>query len=188
MIKSLKIFGVVMMSAATLIMAGCDDSAEESSDKSISTQEMQAQEKFPTFIARDLNGNQVNNDIFAKKKLTVINIWGTFCPPCIGEMPELGEWAKSMPADVQLIGLVCDIQGDGDMETINEAKRILNEANANFLNIVPNSDIAKYLQNVEAVPTTIFVDSAGNILNKKIVGADVDSYKEFVEDYLNAQN
>ena len=93
-----------------------------------------------------------------------------------------------MPADVQLIGLVCDIQGDGDMETINEAKRILNEANANFLNIVPNSDIAKYLQNVEAVPTTIFVDSAGNILNKKIVGADVDSYKEFVEDYLNAQN
>ena len=41
MIKSLKIFGVVMMSAATLIMAGCDDSAEESSDKSISTQEMQ---------------------------------------------------------------------------------------------------------------------------------------------------
>ena len=35
------------------------------------------------------------------------------------------------------------------------------------------------------VPTTIFVDKEGNIVGDPIVGADVDGYKAFVEEYMN---
>lgn len=31
----------------------------------------------PTFTCQDLNGNEVNNDIFQDNKLTLINIWAT---------------------------------------------------------------------------------------------------------------
>ena len=44
---------------------------------------------FSKFTAIDLNGNKVTEDIFKGKKLTMINIWATFCSPCIGEMPYL---------------------------------------------------------------------------------------------------
>ena len=29
--------------------------------------------------------------IFAEHSLTMVNVWATFCQPCIGELPELGE-------------------------------------------------------------------------------------------------
>ncbi|CFX74783.1 Thioredoxin-like fold [Syntrophomonas zehnderi OL-4] len=31
----------------------------------------------PAFTCQDLNGNEVNNDIFQDNKLTLINIWAT---------------------------------------------------------------------------------------------------------------
>ena len=31
------------------------------------------------FTTQDFNGNEVSNDIFAENKVTMINIWGSFC-------------------------------------------------------------------------------------------------------------
>ena len=45
----------------------------------------------------DLDGETVTNDLFAEKDLTVLNVWGTFCGPCVAEMPELGDWAEELP-------------------------------------------------------------------------------------------
>lgn len=45
--------------------------------------------KFPAFTTTDLNGNAVTEEIFLGKALTVVNIWGTFCDPCVNEMPLL---------------------------------------------------------------------------------------------------
>ena len=53
----------------------------------------------PSFNTVDLNGKSVTQNIFADRKLTVVNIWGTFCGPCIEELPELGKWAGEMPED-----------------------------------------------------------------------------------------
>ena len=36
-----------------------------------------------SFTATDFKGNPVTSEIFAKNKLTMVNIWGTFCGPCI---------------------------------------------------------------------------------------------------------
>ena len=44
----------------------------------------------------------------------MVTIWGTFCNPCVAEMPELGVWPESMPDNVQIIGLIVDIAGDED--------------------------------------------------------------------------
>ena len=169
--------------ATTVLLMGCGDGSAKNESRSNAAQEVQAK-KFPSFSAKDVNGRDVTEKIFSDKKITVVNIWGTFCPPCIGEMPELGEWAKNMPPEVQLIGIVCDVKNENDTKTINAAKKILSEANADFVNIVPNVELIKFMESVDAVPTTIFVDAEGNLIGQPIVGADVEGYKKFVEEHL----
>lgn len=141
--------------------------------------------QMPAFTTKDLDGNTVTESIFGEKDLTVVNIWGTFCPPCIGEMPELGEWAKEMPDNVQLIGLVSDISGDDDTQHHDLAVEIMEKADADFKQIIVNQDFASVMQCIIGVPTTLFVDKEGNIIGDPIIGADVDGYKQFVEEYLN---
>ena len=45
------------------------------------------------FTATDLEGVEVDQSIFSDYKLTMVNVWATFCTPCINEMPDLGELA-----------------------------------------------------------------------------------------------
>lgn len=168
----------IAAASAVFFASGC------SAEHSQTTQEAAASEKFPAFKTADLKGHEVTQDIFKGKKVTVINIWGTFCPPCIGEMPELGAWAKEMPQDAQLIGLVCDASGPEDKEITAAALKILSDSQADFVNLLPSQELMKYLDKVEAVPTTIFVDEEGRIIGEQVVGANVPKYKELLARYL----
>lgn len=143
--------------------------------------------KIPSFTAKDLEGNTVTESIFGDKDLTVLNIWGTFCNPCVREMPELGAWEKEMPDNVQMVGLIIDINGDDDTEHHELAVEITQNAGADFTQIIANADFTDILKDVFGVPTTIFVDRDGNIVGDPIIGADVDGYKKFVEEYLDGQ-
>ena len=60
---------------------------------------------FGEFEAKTLDGEDVTQEIFGQSKLTMINIWGTFCGPCIQEMPDLGEISRSYDSgEFQMIG------------------------------------------------------------------------------------
>jgi thiol-disulfide isomerase/thioredoxin len=133
---------------------------------------------FPAFSSKSLDGGAVNADIFSGKKLTMINIWATWCPPCVMEMPGLGNMGRSMPEGAQLIGLILD-------EDIDAAKRILSESNADFIQIFPSKEMAPVLNTVSAIPTTIFVDSAGKIVGAPLIGARSEkAYRAEVEKLL----
>lgn len=144
-------------------------------------------EQMPAFTTKDLDGNTVTESIFGEKDLTVINIWGTFCTPCVGEMPELGEWAKEMPENVQIVGLISDILGEEDTEHRDLAIAITEKAGADFVQIIVNSDFDSIMKWVTGVPTTLFVDRKGNLVGEPIIGANVEGYKAFVEEYFNGQ-
>lgn len=141
--------------------------------------------RMPEFSTKDLDGNTVTESIFAEKDLTVVNIWGTFCNPCIGEMPALGEWAGELPDNVQLVGLISDFSGEDDTEHHDLAVSIMEMAGADFLQIIANQDFTPLMKDIVGVPTTMFVDREGNIVGEPILGANVEGYKEFVEEYLD---
>lgn len=185
--------------AALLLLSGCAGTSadRESRENTLSSPAAEGRDDvdaqalqtdsnlFPAFTATDLDGNTVTESIFSEKDLTVLNIWGTFCGPCIGEMPELGEWAKEMPDNVQILGLIIDINGEDDTEHRDLAVDITQKAGADFTNLIANADFAPILREVIGVPTTLFIDGDGNIVGDPIVGADVNGYKTFVEEYLN---
>ncbi len=186
--------------AILICLTGCGDAAgngenpdkdapqvSESTSQDGGAAQKEDSTKFPVFTATDLEGNTVTESIFSEKDLTVLNIWGTFCNPCVGEMPELGEWAKEMPENVQLVGLIIDINGEEDTEHHDFAVDITQNAGADFTQMIANQDFAPVLKEVMGVPTTMFIDQDGNIVGDPILGADVDGYKKFVEDYLGGQ-
>ena len=143
---------------------------------------------FPAFTTTDLSGNTVTNEIFAGKDLTVVNIWGTYCGPCIDEMDELAAWSASMPENVQLVGLVSDLYSLEDAETLEMAQLICESTGAdNYLHLVTSADFYPLLNQVVGVPTTYFVDATGAVVGQPIVGANVPGCMAFVEEYLNAQ-
>ena len=137
----------------------------------------------PEFSTEDLSGNVVTNEIFSQARLTVVNVWGTFCGPCIEEMPDLAEWDKELPEDVQIIGLVGDIAGKEDTEHIELAQMIVESAGVEFVNLIVNGDFSALMGGIIGFPTTFFVDSEGNIVGEPVIGANVAGYKAFVEGY-----
>jgi len=128
------------------------------------------------FTVIDLDGNAVSADVFADYDMTVVNIWGTFCGPCINEMPVLGRLAEEYAEkNVQFIGLVgdaIDLAGEPAEDKITEAKEIVAQTGADYLHLVPIGNLAAYLMpQISAFPTTIFVDSEGKQVGYAFAGA-----------------
>ena len=62
------------------------------------------------FDSVDLKGNAVTDAIFQENKITMLNIWGTFCPPCIREMPDLAKLNEvNKSKGFEVIGIPIDI-------------------------------------------------------------------------------
>ena len=135
-----------------------------------------------TLKTTDLDGNTVDSaEIFANAKVTMVNCWATWCGPCKGELPELGEMAKEFEAQgCQLIGLCTDAIDD---DVAAQAKSILSDAGTGYLNLRCTNEIEKDLS-LMAYPTTFFVDSEGKLLAAPFEGADPDTYRDMLADCL----
>ena len=146
-----------------------------------------------TFSSVDLNGNTVTDKLFTENKITMVNIWGTFCPPCIREMPDLGKLANANKAnDVEIVGIPIDIiDGNGNLLTQEnrDAKLIIKKTGADYVHVVPTVDMLYgFLRNVQAVPTTIFVDSNGKQIGEVYLGArSRKDWQKIIDDLLAAQ-
>lgn len=144
-------------------------------------------ELFPTFATKDMKGNDVTNDIFAGKDLTIINFWATTCGPCISEMPELGEWARELPENVQIIGVLTDVKCD-DAKKIAKVNKITDKAKVDFVNLTVDDALLEYCSmRVSGTPTTILVNSRGEVVGDAIVGAYIEKYKAAVDAYLSGK-
>ena len=174
---------LLTLALACMMLGACGSSAEpeviEDEDTSAST----SLTDFPQFTSADLDGNQVDSSIFANADITVINFWGTYCPPCIREMPDLAKWSDEMPDNVQIIGIVVDV-ADTESEEYKTALELVDKTGVGYTNIMASQEMAPVFEELIGVPTTYFVDSGGKILCDPIVGAYVDQYKSTVEGLL----
>ena len=142
---------------------------------------------FPDFSTKTLDGKIITNALFSEKKLTMVNIWTTWCPPCINEMPDLGNMGRAMPEGTQLIGIILDVKGSNDSKTIDAAKKILSWAEADFIQILPSKEMEFILGGVDAIPTTIFVDFKSQIVGQPLVGArDEKAYRTEIDKLLKS--
>ncbi len=161
----------------------------EAEDVDIEAPEVEGPGIMGEFETQDLYGTTLTQDIFAEYDITMVNIWGTYCPPCIEEMPHLGELSTEYAENgVQIVGLVIDVLGmDGNVdETQKElAVDIIDSTGAHYTHILPSEEMNSLLSQTTAVPTTFFVDSEGRQVGMTYVGSrDKAGWIEAIESTL----
>lgn len=171
------LFTVVLIAMLTMAACGNDKQVVEEEGSRTSA-------GFGQFEAEVLGGGVASEDIFAKADLTMVNVWATYCGPCINEMPDLGKIAgEYKDKGFQILGIVSD-KYDPEDET---AKEIVEQTGADYTHIALNTDLASgALKDVQVVPTTIFVDKNGNQVGKVITGSKSEAqWKAIIDDLLS---
>lgn len=143
-----------------------------------------------SFQSVDVENNAVDQSVFKDDKLTMINIWGTFCGPCINEMPDLGELSQEYSGKgVQIIGIpidVMDYSGAISEDVLATAKEIIDKTGADYMHILPSESLynAKLYQ-VSSIPETIFVDKDGKQVGESYIGSRTkEQWKEIIDGLL----
>lgn len=157
------------------------------------TGEKDAQEEaagiLSSFACTDLEGNQVDQSILEEYDITMVNVWATFCGPCLREMPDLGELAAEYEEKgVRIVGLLSDVldsEGNISDEQVETAKEIVESTGADYLHLLPSQDLYGLLSQIYAVPTTFFVDKEGRQVGKTYVKSMTkENWIQVIEDTL----
>ncbi len=97
-------------------------------------------------------------------KPLVLNFWAGLCPPCRAEMPDLQEFYEENKDRVNLLGIdVGQFTGLGDQAS---AKALLEELNITYPAGFTNDGSVMRVYKVLGMPTTVFIDSKGEIFRK----------------------
>ena len=138
---------------------------------------LQVGDIFPPFTLIDLNGNKtVSAELFSGNKLTLVNFWGTFCGPCIKEMPDL-EALREKYSDQNLgvIGIVLD------SNKVSAARDLSARLGTGYPHLL---DDGRFGAKIYAVPQTLLVDSSGKILVSVTGARNLQYFSQMVEPYV----
>lgn len=122
-----------------------------------------------------IDGQQVHLSDF-KGKVLFINIWATWCAPCIAEMPGIQSLYEEASSDVAFIMLSMD-------DSNEKAKKFIERKGFTFPVYLPASKVPEMLR-APSIPTTLVVNKEGKIVSKKVGMAKYNTkkFKRFLEE------
>lgn len=124
---------------------------------------------------QNIDGSQVHLSEF-KGKVLFINIWATWCAPCIAEMPGIQSLYEDIDSeDIVFIMLSMD-------DELDKAKKFIDRKGFTFPTYLPASRVPEVFR-APSIPTTFVVNKEGKIVSKKVGMANYDSnsFKKFLE-------
>ena len=142
------------------------------------------------FETKGIDGKDYTEKVFSDYDLTLVNIFTTWCSPCVNEIPELEKLYEEMKEKgVGVVGVVLDTVGDDgkqDDATVKKAGVLQEKTKASYPFLIPDSTMMNgRLNGISAFPETFFVDKEGNIVGETYSGSHtLDEWKEIVEKEL----
>lgn len=137
----------------------------------------------------DIDGKEFSGKDFSDYDLTMVNVFATWCSPCVQEIPDLAEIQKEMKdKGVNIVGVVTDTvdQTGENQEALEKAKLIRERSKAEYLFLIPDkSNFNGRLSGIQAFPETFFVDKKGQIVGETYSGShNKKAWLEIIEKEL----
>ena len=140
----------VSLVLGTLLVTGCDRGSHPGNiDKPA-----------PQFVLSD--GTRTADLSKLRGRIVVLNLWATFCAPCIEELPSLLALQRQMP-DVAVVAVSMD--QDPDIY-----RRFLVEHHVDVLTVRDGDQRVNALYGTVQIPETYIIDRQG-VLRRKFIGA-----------------
>lgn len=116
----------------------------------------------------DLQGEQVSFESL-KGKVIFMNIWATWCPPCIAEMPNIQKLYDKVNSD-RIAFVMLSVDEDG----MDKVKKFIDRKGFTFPVYMPASQLPKEFYS-NAIPTTFIISPEGKIVAKQEGMAEYDT-------------
>jgi thiol-disulfide isomerase/thioredoxin/Flp pilus assembly protein TadD len=141
-------------------LANAEEIDRERRHEKILAERLEDPEPIEPFGLKTLSGLFVPSSFLAGK-LVVVNFWGTWCGPCVAEMPEIQKFHEKYREDPDVVFLT--INNDDDPDDVREWMKKHEYDFAVLLDDGYNDDAG-----VHAYPTTWFIDRQGRIGFRKV--------------------
>jgi len=117
---------------------------------------------------------------------TVLNFWAGLCPPCRAELPDLQLFYEDFNDQVTVVGI--DIGTFTGLGNQDDARKLLRELAINYPNGYTSDDSVVRRYQVLSMPTTVFINSKGEIFKKWNGALNRDILTEQTTELLNQES
>lgn len=105
-----------------------------------------------------LEGEKVNFEDY-QGKLLILNVWGTWCTPCVREIPQLIELQKKLKdSNIALVGVALDKSVEAIPKFLKKHKM------SEFKTWSDPTESVSSIMPMEVVPTNFVIDGSGNLV------------------------
>lgn len=173
--------------------------AVERIEAEITQMELMAEDDSPSevsslgeFSMQDIYGETYTQEMLKDYELTMVNIFTTWCTPCVNEIPDLQTLSEEMADQgVAVVGIVLDASdgfGNTIDDTVEKAKVLAERTKASYPFLIPDAgNLNGRLEGINAVPETFFVDKDGSIVGQTYSGShELEDWKKIVEETLSS--
>jgi thiol-disulfide isomerase/thioredoxin len=169
----IKTFSILVFAVLTIILMSCSSSDNKSSaDKGSSSKTTPVA---PGFMIADVDGNSHSFTEYVGVSPLVLNFWGTWCPPCKREIPDLIRiYNEYKPQGLEIIGIAVN-------DTPGRVKKFAAEYGIEWVLLMANRESVMNFKIGAGIPVTIFLDKNGNETGRFIGFRTYDDFKAQVE-------
>ncbi len=139
-----------------LMNNGCSSSSKEVDEET--SNEQAELSKIDRIKLVDLDGKQINLADF-KGKRVFLNLWATWCKPCIAEMPDLSEASEILSNENYVFLAASD-------EKLDKIKKFISKYDYHFQFVKMENSI--YDLDVVALPTSFIINAKGEIVYDEV--------------------
>ena len=172
---------IVLITTTVVIFGSIYAYDKITADKEVPTESSQSQNKPGT--ANDFTAYNYDKEKFTltqmQGKPTVVNFWATWCPPCVGELPQFENAYKEYGTRINFMMV--------NTEDASQMRDVVNFINDNGYSFPVYYDLdysGMKTYSINAIPVTLFIDANGNLIDKQVGAMDEATLKEKIEQLL----
>ncbi|MFB0610869.1 TlpA family protein disulfide reductase [Aurantiacibacter poecillastricola] len=172
-----RLFSFVCAAIAAGSLAACDNEAEEPAQENVGTSQASETIELSGTLDRSFTGETVpevtvvnpeGEELILSEvgEPMLLNLWATWCAPCVVEMPLLDELAADLDGQVRVVTVSEDMRGAEVVEPFFAERDLPNLPQW----LDPQNDLAFTFGGGPVLPLTVLYDAQGNEL-WRVIGA-----------------